>query len=256
MWPGGRSPGKAERPRIPVYGVRGLEVRAGLGSDRGAGIRSFFIEDRSDASIYSGRELGFMEGMDFANMEFFEYLVYAVPQRSGTYGYFLDNLQVLTEPIPRVLWEGKPIGAPVKLFSLWDYGQPIGMTFSLPGNGWLQWGFLGVLIWCGLFGWFYGAVYTRFQKSDQSTLKTVGYLLFLPLSFQFFRDGVLLSMLKSNAWFLLPLVLTFWFARMSATPMGGELRLLVARAQQRRSQGVAPKPEARQRPRRMRLPAK
>ncbi|MFM5948579.1 MAG: O-antigen polymerase [Novosphingobium sp.] len=210
-----------------------------IGIDRGAAIRSYFVEDRSDASIVSQRELGFMESMDFANMEYFEYLVYAVPQRSGSYGYFLDNLQVFTEPIPRVLWADKPIGAPIKLFYLWDYGSPIGMTYSLPGNGWLQLGYLGVAIWCGLFGWFYGWVYSRFQRSDQTTLKTIAFLLFLPLSVQFFRDGVLLSLLKTNAWFLLPLVLTYGFARISAVPLGSELRLRALKIAARRQPEIA-----------------
>lgn len=211
-----------------------------VGEDRGASIRSLFVEDRSLAGVYGAGEVRFMEGMDFANMEYFEYVVYAVPQRTGTYNYFLDNLQVFTEPVPRVLWPGKPVGQPIRLFSLWDYGRPIGMTFSLPGNGWLQLGYLGVAIWCGLFGWLYGRFYNWFQNSNQSTLKTMAYLLLLPISVQVFRDGVLLTLIKTHAWFLLPIGLTLWFARMSAVPMLEDLRLMAYRAAARRGGGAVP----------------
>ncbi len=221
-------------PKELLLPVVALMMFQTIGNDRGMSIRALFIDDRSEASVATAREVGFMEGMDFANLEYFEYLVYAVPQRTGTFGYFLDNLQIFTEPIPRVLWPGKPVGAPIKLFSLFDYGTPIGMTYSLPGAGWLQLGYLGVLIWCALFGWFYGRIYNWFQRSNQSNLKTVCYLLFLPLSVQFFRDGMLIQLIKSNGWFLLPLLLILWFAKLSAVPLGDDLRLLVMRALARR----------------------
>lgn len=229
-----------------------------IGIDRGASVRAAFIDDNSLAQIYTGRQdLGFLEGMDFANMEFFEYIVYAVPQRTGTYGYFLDNLQVLTEPIPRVLWPGKPVGPPIQLFSLFDYGYPIGMTYSLPGEGWMQLGFVGVALWCGLFGWFYGWIYAKFQRSRHSNLAVLGFLLFLPMSLQVFRDGLLLTLVKSHAWFLLPILLTFAFARLSAVPLADDLRLRAYRRLAKRSPDVAPKIRARQggRVRRPRMPA-
>ena len=223
-----------------------------VGSDRGAVIRNLFIEDNSLSYLnYNRKELGFLEAMDFANLEFFEYIVYAVPQRTGTYGLFLNNLQVLTEPIPRMFWEGKPIGAPIKLFSLFDYGYPIGMTYSLPGEGWMQLGFIGVMIWCSLFGWFYGWVYNKFQRSSQSTLATIAFLLFTPLSLQFFRDGLLLTLVKTHAWFLMPIVLTYGFARMSAVPLADDLKLLAMRRISRQPRDVASRarklrPDARQ----------
>ena len=102
-----------------------------LGQERGA-VRTFLDDGKV---IELQEKTGFMETMDWANMEFFEYIVETVPRKTGTYGYFVDNLQVFTEPVPRVLWTGKPIGAPIKMYNLFDYGNPIGMTYSLPGYG-------------------------------------------------------------------------------------------------------------------------
>ena len=226
--------------RASILLVAALWLFQVVGSDRGATIRNFFIEDNSLSSLnYNRKELGFLESMDFANMEFFEYVVYAVPQRTGTYGYFLDNLQIFTEPVPRILWTGKPVGPPIQLFSLFDYGYPIGMTYSLPGEGWMQLGYFGVAIWCGLFGWFYGRMYNKFQNSKQSNLAIIAYLLFAPLSLQFFRDGLLLTMAKTHAWFLLPVILLYAFARMSAVPLADDLRLRALRNVARRQPDIA-----------------
>lgn len=219
-----------------------------VGSDRGATIRSFFIDENSIAyTNRKGNELGFLESMDWANLEFFEYIVYSVPQRSGTYGYFLDNLQLFTEPVPRVFWPEKPVGPPIQLFSLFDYGYPIGMTYSLPGEGWMQLGYLGVVIWCGLFGWFYGLLYNKFQRSTQSTLATITFLLVLPLSLQFFRDGLLLTMVRTHAWFLMPVLMVYGFARLSAVPLADEIRMMAIRRSTRRRPDIAAKILARQR---------
>lgn len=228
-----------------------------IGQDRGTAIRRLFIDDYSNLDYNVGRvELRFMEGMDFANLEFFEYLVYAVPQRTGTYGFFLDNLQIFTQPIPRVLWEGKPIGPPIQLFSLFDYGYPIGMTYSLPGNGWVQLGFLGVMIWCGLFGWFFGWLYNRFQRSMHSNPAVLMYLLTLPLTLTFFRDGFLLTMIQTVAFFIFPVWLIVRFAKLTAVPLADDLRLMAFRKIARRQPDIAAKILARRgvRPGRTRQP--
>lgn len=214
----------------------GLAFFAQVGEDRGASVRSMFIEDRSLSGAFGNRtgELRFMEGMDFANLEYFEFLVYAVPQRTGTYGYFLDNLQLLTQPIPRVLWDSKPVGPPIKLFSLFDYGFPIGMTYSLPGNGWMQLGFIGVAIWCSLFGWLFGRIYNYFQSSSHGSLPVLAYMIFVPLTIQFFRDGLLLVLIQITIFFIFPVGLVQFLARMSAVPLLGELRSRAIMKQRRR----------------------
>ena len=227
--------------RATAIAMLGLALFAQVGADRGASVRSLFIEDQSYAGVFGNQagQLRFMEGMDFANLEYFEYLVYAVPQRTGTYGYFLDNLQLLTQPIPRVLWENKPVGPPIQLFSLFDYGFPIGMTYSLPGNGWMQLGFAGVAIWCSLFGWLFGSIYNRFQRSGHSNLLVLAYMIFLPLSIQFFRDGLLLVLVQTSIFFVFPVWAVFVTAKFLAVPLADELRwhsLRRARAHRRATQ--------------------
>ena len=242
--------GRKRYPNIKavLLGVAGLMVFQVVGQDRGASIRNQFIDDNSMALVSNRSErLSMLESMDFANLEYYEYIVYAVPQRTQTYGYFLDNLQVFTEPIPRKFWTDKPVGPPIKLFSLFDYGFPIGMTYSLPGEGWMQLGYLGVAIWCGLFGWLYGWVYNKFQTSRQSTLVTLAFLLAIPMSLQFFRDGLLLTLVKTHAWFLLPIFMIYGFARLSAIPLADELRLLAYRRAARRNPDIAARIAALQR---------
>lgn len=229
--------------RATAIGAAGLVLFQLVGADRGASIRRLFVEDNSYEGTFGDRQEGlqFLEGMDFGNLEFFEYIVYAVPQRTGTYGYFLDNLQLLTQPIPRVLWEGKPIGPPIQLFSLFDYGFPIGMTYSLPGNGWMQLGYLGVAIWCALFGWLFGVIYNRFQRSEHGNPAVLAYLLFIPISVQFFRDGLLLSLVQFSAFFVVPVWMVVRFAKLAAVPLADDLRMQAFRRAIRRQPQIAQK---------------
>lgn len=212
--------------RAIAIAALGLALFSQVGQDRGAAVRGLFVEDQSAFSISGSTapDLKFMEGMDFANLEYFEFLVYAVPQRTGTHGYFLDNLQLLTQPIPRVLWEGKPIGPPIQLFSLFDHGHPIGMTYSLPGNGWIQLGYAGVAIWCGLFGWLFGAIHNRFQQSRHGSTAVLAYMIFIGFSIQFFRDGLLLVLVQTSATFILPVLLMAGIARLAALPKAEDQR--------------------------------
>ena len=92
-------------------------VFSAVGADRGQSIRRLVGTDNT-LTINRNSDLKFMEGMDLGNLEYFEYLVYAIPQRTNTYGYFLDTFQVFTEPVPRSLWKNKPIGAPFNKMEL------------------------------------------------------------------------------------------------------------------------------------------
>ncbi|MEO6552465.1 MAG: O-antigen polymerase [Croceibacterium sp.] len=175
-----------------------------VGNDRGAAIQSLLGWHPAEVYLHP---LRFLESMDWANMEFFEYLVYAVPQRTGTYDFFLSLLQIVTEPIPRALWSGKPIGAPIKLFNLFDYGFPIGMSYSLPGAGWIELGWGGVIAMCAGFAWIYGRAYNRFMTSTQSPFAVMLYAAFACTSIVAFRDGLVLTILKQALFYLAPVLL-------------------------------------------------
>lgn len=190
-----------------------------LGQERGA-VRAFL----DDGKIIELRErTGFMETMDWANMEFFEYLVETVPRKTGTYGYFVDNLQVFTEPVPRAVWKNKPIGPPIKMFNLFDYGNPIGMTYSLPGYGWMQLGYLGVALWCALWGYCLGAIYSWFMRSRQGNFQVAMYFAFLPIFIIAFRDGGLVTIARTGVFYLTPVLVWMWMAQAMGIPDPSEL---------------------------------
>ena len=188
-----------------------------IGQDRGQEIRKWIGTDQTLAKD-DGRDLHLMEGMDLGNMEYFEYLVSTVPQKTHTYGYFLDNLQLFTEPIPRALWKGKPIGPPFNNIFLFDYGHPIGMTRSLPGEGWYSLGWLGVIIWCSLWGAALGWIYRKFVESSQSNLAISGYIVFLTSLIAVFRDGLVVTLFRYGLFFLMPILVWAIFAKMKGLP--------------------------------------
>lgn len=196
-----------------------------IGTDRGDALRRWIVNDTS-GSVYEAADLQMrpLEGMDFGNLEYFEYLVYAIPQRTQTYGYFLDVLQLFTEPVPRALWTGKPVGAPFNKIFLFDYGRPSGMTRSLPGQGWFSMGWLGVIIWCGLWGYGLGAIYRRFVQGPQNTVHTAAYMIFLPIMLVAFRDGSIVTVARQGLFFLGPVVLWYLIARYLGIPSAQAMR--------------------------------
>jgi len=201
--------------RFTMVLAAGALAFTAIGSDRGQSVRGFFGE-QTDSRLVSSYDYRFMEGMDFANLEFFEYLVYVIPQRSHTYGYFNDVLQVFTEPVPRVLWKNKPFGAPFERFSLFDYGYPTGATRSLPGNGWYALGWLGVIINCGVWGYVLGLLYRRFVESDQSVVKVAAYLVFLPILVVAYRDGSPVTVFRQGIFFMFPILLWVFLGQRTA----------------------------------------
>lgn len=217
-----------------------------IGQERGA-VRTFL----DDGKVIELQErTGFMETMDWANMEFFEYIVETVPRKTGTYGYFIDNLQVFTEPVPRVLWAGKPVGAPIKMFNLFDHGNPIGMTYSLPGYGWMQLGYIGVALWCALWGYCLGAIYSWFMRSRQGNFQVALYFAFLPIFIIAFRDGGLLTVLRTGVFYVTPVLVWMWTARALGIPDPSDLVRRASRVMSRGRRGPpsegTPSPQRRQ----------
>jgi hypothetical protein len=186
--------------------------------DRGAAVREAFGAETGEAYT-SAYELDPLEHMDFANLEYFEFIVYAVPRRSGSWDYFAHNLQIFTEPVPRALWKGKPIGSPVKFFELWDYGTPIGMTISLPGAGWMSLGYPGIAVQAAFFALLYGWVYTRLLTRSGEPLPRLAYALFAATSLVVFRDGILLTLLRQLPFYFGPFVLVLAVARFVSAPL-------------------------------------
>lgn len=220
--------------RIMALGAVLAALFVTIGVDRGAGIRAAITEGEQVELAAETRQRP-LEGMDFANMEYFEFLVYAVPQRTGTHEYFASNLIIFTEPIPRVLWPGKPVGSPVQFFKLFDYGFPIGMTRSLPGEGWTQLGWVGVVLWCGLWGAMLGGFYRRFATGTQSSFAVMFYFAFIPVFVIAFRDGLLATILRQGMFFIAPVILWRLIAGYIGLPLAQDERALAARQARRKA---------------------
>lgn len=214
--------------RLVMLGVAVVALFTAVGSDRGRSIRTMIGDDNTLETNYRADDK-FLEFMDYANQEYFEFLVYAVPQRTGSFEYFADNLQLLTEPIPRALWSDKPVGSPVKFFYLFDYGYPIGMTRSLPGEGWVQLGWLGVIIWCGLWGYMLGLTYRKFVEGSQSAIAVLSYLMLTAMLIIVFRDGTLMTLFRQAIFYFFPIIVWRFFANYLGIPRARELRELAAR---------------------------
>lgn len=182
--------------------------------DRGGAVRSIVAEDLGDGYI-DEQTLDPLEHMDFASLEYFEYLVYAVPQRTGTYDYFAHVLQVFTEPVPRAIWEDKPVGSPIQHFSLWDYGRPIGMTASMPGIGWMSLGYPGIVIQASIFALIFGGIYRLLLMRRGGPLARLAYALAIAMTVLGFRDGTLLTLLRTLPFYFGPLLLALVFVRIS-----------------------------------------
>jgi hypothetical protein len=175
------------------------------------------------------------DGPDFANFDFLTFVTAVVPERSGMYTYGGQYLQLFTEPIPRKLWPGKPIGGPVGSFNLNQFGNFIGMTITLPGDGWMSGGWIGLGLTMGIVGTILGLLHRWFWRNSGDNMRALLYLVGLAMLPQWFRDGGI-SIAKFVFWNLSPLLLWWfvtWIVQGAAVPVevakyrsGARLRLV------------------------------
>jgi O-antigen polysaccharide polymerase Wzy len=151
---------------------------------------------------------------DFANFDYLTFVMAAVPERTGVYTYGAQYLQLFTEPVPRKLWPGKPVGAPVRLFNLNNYGNFLGLTVSIVGDGWMSGGWLGIAVTMAIVGAILGRAHRWFWKNSAFNIPCLFYLVGLAMLPQWFRDGGI-SIAKFLFWNLIPLIL--WVAATWAT---------------------------------------
>lgn len=145
--------------------------------------------------------------LDFANFDYLTYIVAVVPERTETYTYGSQYLQIFTEPIPRKLWKNKPVGPPVVFFDLNNYGNFVGLTPALVGDGWMSGGWIGALITMALAGWLLGLLYNWFIRNQHDVYYVFVYLIINAVIVQLYRDGgisiakfLLFSLLPIFAW--------------------------------------------------------
>ena len=152
---------------------------------------------------------------DFANFDYLTFLLELVPERTHTYTYGLQYLQLFTEPIPRILWKGKPAGAPVGTFDITRFGNFVGLTYSLPGDGWCSGGWTGLVITMALAGVIAGLYHRWFWRHVNHPMAAMFYINAVAMAMQWYRDGGI-SIAKFLFWNWLPLFLwigmTWWLA--------------------------------------------
>jgi hypothetical protein len=241
--------------KVVVAFVLLLPILDAILSDRGATLRQAMGYEVTGVYEYIAtqeRVEAPLETRDLSALEMVEYLVWAVPKRSGSYDYFLQNLQVFTEPIPRALWPDKPVGAPIRLFDLYSHAVPIGGVLSVPGAGWMYWGFPGVVIWSAIFASIYAGAYNWFARSRQSNLQVIAYAIFLSTAIIGYRDGIILTILKQLFFYIGPLLALFVICRATGLPSKDDLRRLWANktVQVEAPFGAAPGPVSQQERRR------
>lgn len=151
------------------------------------------------------------DGQEFANFDYLCFVVRAVPERTGTYTYGSQYLQIFTEPIPRKLWPGKPVGAPIGFFNLNSYGNFNGLTVSLPGDGWMSGGWVGLVVTMGVVGFVLGRAHALFWRHHRNNLVVLLYLVGLAMLPQWFRDGGI-SISKFLFWNLSPIIIWAGFS--------------------------------------------
>jgi hypothetical protein len=173
-------------------------------------LKSFFEGSEMQAVQFdpgmteAGRWRKKYDGPDFGNFDSLAFIVAVVPERTGTYTYGTQYLQLFTEPVPRKLWKGKPVGAPIAFFDLNAYGNFIGLTCSLCGDGWMSGGWIGLLITMALVGALLGWAHRWFWDHFQNALAALFYLSALAMLPQWYRDGSI-SIAKFVLWNWLPL---------------------------------------------------
>ena len=93
----------------------------------------------------------------------------------------------------------------------------------------LRLGWLGVVIWCGLWGHVLGRIYARFVSGDQTTFKTACYLVFLPILVVALRDGILLTVVRQAGIYLMPIFIWNLIAKYTGIPKAADIRAALAR---------------------------
>lgn len=149
---------------------------------------------------------------DFANFEFLAFILAVVPEKSHTYTYFTQYLQLFTEPVPRILWRDKPVGMPIKMINLNNFGNFIGLTNSIVGDGWMSGGWIGLVLTMTIVAGVLGIYHRRFWQRPDNPSSVMLYCTFLPLTIQWFRDGGI-SIAKFILFTFLPILVWQFFTR-------------------------------------------
>jgi hypothetical protein len=177
----------------------------------------FFLSNLGIAGLFqyigrtraiSGGGFSNYDNLDIANFESLSFIIKTVPEMTKTYSYFTQYLQLFTEPIPRALWKSKPVGSPVQFFNLNDYGNFNVLTNSLIGDGWISFGYFGIIVMMTITGYFCTKLFISLTKNYKDAVFVFLYTIQLPVLIMWFRDGGI-GFLKIFLFYSLPILL--WY---------------------------------------------
>lgn len=175
-------------------------------------VRGLFEDVEETVNVYDSEGFNSYDTLDFANFDYLTFIVDTIPDETSSYRYGAQYLQLFTEPVPRVLWSGKPLGEPLKFYDLNNHGHFLGLSYSLPGDGWSSGGFLGVFITMMIFAFFIGRFYFNFCKHSNDLNVVMIYFIVYPIFVQLFRDGGI-SIFKFLLFILIPVFLFNFFKK-------------------------------------------
>lgn len=168
------------------------------------------VENKMESEELSTKEK--WDTMDFANYDFLAYIIETVPEKTRSFNYGAQHLQLFTEPIPRKLWPGKPVGAPIE-FCDWTskrWGNTLGITPSIVGDGWVNYAWIGVTINMIVYGVALAALYNWFLLHGTHVFRGLLYLMLTSILVQVYRDGGIVSMAKFLLFTTMPILFWWW----------------------------------------------
>lgn len=199
-----------------------------------AGEEVQFTEERPGTSR-SEKLRNQLDTQDFANFDYLAFVVSVIPEKTEDFSYGAQYLQLFTEPIPRILWKGKPVGAPVRTINMAPYGNFLGLTVSLCGDGWMSGGWAGLVITLSLAGLLIGYAHRRFWEHNNSKLGALIYIVALAMVPQWYRDGGI-SVFKFLLFTITPMIVwhsmvwllgrRYWYAYALRLPARATLRFV------------------------------
>ena len=114
----------------------------------------------------------------------------------------------------------------------------------------MQLGYIGVALWCALWGYCLGAIYSWFMRSRQGNFQVALYFAFLPIFIIAFRDGGLLTVLRTGVFYITPVLVWMWMARAMGIPDPSDLvrraSRVVSRGRKATPPAGSPSPQRRQ----------
>ena len=134
------------------------------------------------------------------------FITKVVPDITNSFTYFSQYLQFFTEPIPRLLWSDKPIGPPITFFNLNDYGNFNVLTTSLIGDGWMSFGYLGIVLMMLLTGYLCGKIFIALTNNINDPVFAFLYSVQIPTLIMWYRDGGI-GVLKIFLFYAMPILI-------------------------------------------------